>query len=113
MAKHKGSKNVAKPAEELVKAVEAAVDVLVEDAQKEAEEAKVEPVPVIAVVTNCGSLRVRRWPDAKEEIITLLDKGQEVELDLEDPVVDGWYKVILPATNERGYCMKNYLVIKE
>ena len=112
MAKHKGSKNVTKPAEELVESVEAAVDVLVEDAQEEAEEAKVEPVPVIAVVTNCGSLRVRRWPNAEEEIIAMLNKGDQVELDVEDAVVDGWYKVILPNTNERGFCMKDYLVIQ-
>lgn len=108
MARRKGNKTPVEPVvEEPV--IEAAIEALVE----ETEEKEPEPIPVIAVVTNCGSLRVRRWPDAKEEIITLLNRGDEVELDLDDPVVDGWYKVILPDSNERGFCMKNYLVIKE
>lgn len=65
---------------------------------------------VIGIVSNTPKLRVRKEPNVDSEILCLLDKDTEVNIDLENSA-EFFYKIVTPAGLE-GYCMKEYITIK-
>lgn len=65
---------------------------------------------VIGIVSNTPKLRVRKEPNVDSEILCLLDKDTEVNVDLENSA-EFFYKIVTPAGLE-GYCMKEYITIK-
>lgn len=63
------------------------------------------------IVTDCNSLNVRAMPDRKAPVSTILMAGAEVQVNVTDSY-DEWYHVFT-ATGLDGFCMKNYIAIKE
>lgn len=64
----------------------------------------------IGVVENCESLRVRQLPSSDGEILTTIDKGTELEIDLENST-DEFYNIYIPA-GIHGYCMKKFITLQ-
>ena len=62
-------------------------------------------------VSGCGKLNVRKEPHPKAEVVCVLDKGTNVVID-ESDLTDNYYKVYTEAGAE-GYCMKDYITIKQ
>lgn len=56
------------------------------------------------VVIKCDSLRIRKRPSTKAEVIGLLKNGEQVEVEL---VKEGWATL----TNGKGFVMAEYLNI--
>ena len=77
-------------------------EIKIEDAN-DAEEA----TEVVGVVCNCAMLNVRKNPDIKSDVVTVISAGDEVIIDTELST-DDWYFVC----NESGYCMKKYISVK-
>lgn len=77
------------------------------------EEPVVEPTPkyAVGVVANCNSLNVREQPNRKAEVITVLRSGTEVQVDVTN-TLDVWFHVYT-ATGLDGFCMKEYIDVKE
>lgn len=67
--------------------------------------------PVLFGFVNCLKLNVRREPNAKAEIVTLISALTEVVIDM-DASSDDFYK-ICTATGIEGFCMKEYITIKQ
>ena len=68
----------------------------------------VEPEPPKATfgeVVNCLRLNVREKPDKTSDVVTVVDKGETMPIDL-DKSTDGWYCV------GTGYVMKEFVTIK-
>lgn len=72
-----------------------------------------EPAPkyVVGVVANCNSLNVREQPDRKADVIAVLRSGTEIQVDIEN-TLDVWFHVYT-ATGLDGFCMKEYIDVKE
>lgn len=70
-----------------------------------------EPKYAVGIVANCNSLNVREHPDRKANVITVLRAGTEVQVDI-DSKLDTWVHVYT-ATGLDGFCMKEYIDIKE
>lgn len=85
-------------------------DTIVETTEPEVEieatEAE-EATEVVGVVCNCAMLNVRKNPDIKSDVVTVISAGDEVIIDTELST-DDWYFVC----NESGYCMKKYISVK-
>lgn len=64
-------------------------------------------IPAIGVVTNCTKLNVRIKPEPGAQIVTVIDAGTQVEIDVEKSTAE-WYKVLVPSVNE-GYCMRKFI----
>lgn len=63
-------------------------------------------------VSGCEKLRVREKDSAESGILTVLEKGTELKVDLtEDSSDKEFYKVITPSGVE-GYCMKKFITIR-
>ena len=72
------------------------------------------PEAVIGVVVNCEKLNIRADADKTAEVLCVINKGEEVEIDEEDST-DDFYSVIYGKTKEvsvYGFCMKQYIKIK-
>ena len=59
-------------------------------------------------VDNCSKLNVREKPNIDSKVLTILNKGDEVQITSEN---DGWYGVIYKGFS--GFCMKEYITKKE
>lgn len=64
-------------------------------------------IPAIGVVTNCTKLNVRIKPEPGAQIVTVIDAGTQVEINVEKSTAE-WYKVLVPSVNE-GYCMRKFI----
>ena len=66
---------------------------------------KLEKKPVQkGVVIKCDSLRIRKRPSTKAEVIGLLKNGEQVEVEL---IKEGWATL----ANGKGFVMAEYLNI--
>lgn len=65
----------------------------------------------VATVVDCGSLNLREHPDTKAKVLSVLPKNTEVQVEITN-AFDDWYHVCT-ATGLEGYCMKQYIAIKE
>ncbi len=69
------------------------------------------PKTTKGVVSNCGSLRVRKEEYVKSDnIISVIDAGVEVEINLDESKED-WYKITTKG-GVTGFCMKDYITVK-
>lgn len=64
---------------------------------------------VKGIVVNCERLNVRKQPNDKSEVLSIIDKSDEVKVDL-NVNNELWFKVVL--SDGEGYCMKKYINIK-
>ena len=88
----------------------AVVEVPVEEPMVTIEEVQV-PAYAVGVVANCNSLNVREHPDRSAAVITVLRAGSEVQVDV-GAKLDTWVHVYT-ATGLDGFCMKEYIDMKE
>ena len=71
------------------------------------------PEAVIGVVVNCEKLNIREDANKSAEVLCVINKGEEVEIDEEDST-DDFYSVIYggnKSVSVYGYCMKQYIKI--
>ncbi len=80
-----------------------------ETIEQEVEETVVAPAPVKGTVSDCSRLNIRKKPNAKAEVVTIVAKNSAVTIDTEGSTKE-WYKVMI-APNTTGYCMKKYVTI--
>ena len=68
---------------------------------------------LIANVTGCEKLNVRKGPSKDAEILSIIDEDTFVMVDIQNSVED-FYKVIVDCNNImiEGYCMKQFINIK-
>ena len=59
-------------------------------------------------VDNCSKLNVRKNPNIDAQVLTILNKGDKVDIKSEN---DGWYGVGYKGFS--GFCMKEYINKKE
>lgn len=64
---------------------------------------------LIGVVANCEKLNVRRGPDADAEVLTVISKGTEVQIDIFEST-NGFYKVCTGAGIE-GFCKEDFISV--
>ena len=90
------------------------------------EETKVEETKEVkklfGVVSNCEKLNVRKHPNIKSEVESVIGKGVEVEI-TNIPSTKDFYPVIVKVNESedslsedqyvKGYCMKKYISVKE
>lgn len=69
------------------------------------------PKFVIGTVVDCNSLNVREHPDRKADVLTILMAGTDVQIAIDEKLAE-WYHVYT-ATGLDGFCMKNYIALKE
>lgn len=78
------------------------------------DEPKVEVIPkrryVKGEAFNCGILRVRKAANAKSEIVTVINRGTQVQVDLEQSS-ESFYKITVNKIT--GFCMKEFINILE
>lgn len=79
-------------------------------------EPKVEPKieekpvkPLSGLVVNCKKLNVRKSPDLKADVLTVIDAKAKVVID-ESKSTEDWYKVRVKGID--GFCMKKYITVK-
>lgn len=78
------------------------------------EEEIVIPAPQIGVVANCVKLNVRRKPNTNADVLTIIDKGTEVEID-EKFNNKEFYRISAATTGVEffsGFCMKKFIELK-
>ena len=79
-------------------------------------EAETEPVtepevtPLKGVIFGCTKLNVRKEASVDSEVLTVINKGEEVEF-TETDTVTGFTKVAT-STGVEGYCMTKYIKVK-
>lgn len=93
---------------EVVEEVEAVVETV--EAVEVVEEVVEEPVVMIGVVANCEKLNVRSKPNVKSDVVCIITKGTEVEIQEANSSKD-FYNVIGDGFN--GFCMKKYISVKK
>ena len=94
-----------------------AVDVM-EVSMEEVKKLEEQPVVVetpkvryaIGEVHNCGILKVRKVANAKSEVVTVINRGTQVKVDLEGSS-ETFYKVTVGKTS--GFSMKAYIKMVE
>ena len=59
-------------------------------------------------IDNCSKLNVRENPNIDAKVLTILNKGDKVQINSEN---DGWYEVFYKGIS--GFCMKEYINKKE
>lgn len=63
-------------------------------------------------VSGCEKLNVRKESSKESDVLCILEKGSEVQVDLtEDNTSEEFYKIITPSGVE-GYCMKKFITIR-
>lgn len=93
-----------KSTEEKVDIVETAEEAIAETV---AEAVESEPSIVYGKIANCTKLNIRKKPNIKSDILTVIDTKAVVEI-YPDNSPKGWYKVIVSKGIE-GYCMKEFI----
>lgn len=73
--------------------------------------AVVEPEIIEGFVSGCRKLNVRKAPYSRADVVCVIDENANVVID-EVNSTDVFYKVCTEAGAE-GYCMKNYITIKQ
>ena len=63
------------------------------------------------IVIGCEKLNVREKPSKDSKALCIINKSEEVEIDMDAHVTSDFYKVIT-ATGVEGYCMSKYINIK-
>lgn len=80
--------------------------------EQDVEEVVVEETkPIVGIVSGCKHLNVRTTPIVGDNVIGTIDEGTEVAINLETFESDSWYSVT--TGNFIGFCMKQYITIKE
>lgn len=110
--------NYNKMSEKTPKAPVNKVEENLETVEEVVTEAPVEEVPeekiVYGVVSNCAKLNVRGTPSLKGEIVTVLNKGDEVEIEVSGERKDFYEVCALPGSDYfHGFCMKKYITVKK
>lgn len=59
------------------------------------------------VVANCAKLNVRSKPSTNSDVVTVLNAGDEISIDV-DKSTEEWLK-IRTADGVKGYCMKKFV----
>lgn len=67
--------------------------------------------PVVGHVVGCAKLNVRKDPDSAAEILGTIPSGAEVVID-ESKSTDEFYNVCA-ASGFKGFCMKQFVEVKE
>lgn len=70
------------------------------------QEAVVEKEKVVKGIVNCPLLNVRKLPDKKALIVSVLHSGDEVRI--LDQGKDGWYKISI-AAEYKGHVMSKFV----
>lgn len=70
-----------------------------------------EVIPTFGIVSGCTKLNVRTKPDSDAEVAYVVSADTELNIDF-DKSTNDWYHVSNAAGIE-GFCMKNYIFIKE
>ena len=70
------------------------------------------PEPVFGVVDNCSKLNVRVKPNKDADVVCVIAKGTEVLID-KSKSTKKFYKVESPTGPIDGFCMKEYITIKQ
>ena len=106
-------KNYSKYSEKTNKNIEEEItEEVVENEVEEVVENEVEEVKIIGVVTGCAKLNVRKEPDKQAEVLCVIDKNTEVEVDFEEEATyEDFYKIIT-SKGVKGYCVKEFIEIK-
>lgn len=113
--------NYNKMSEKTPKAPVNKVEENLETVEEVVTEAPVEEVPeveevkiVIGIVSNCDRLNVRSKPSINGEVVTVLPKGTEVEIEVPDERGDFYEVCALPGSDYfHGFCMKKYIAVKK
>ena len=80
-----------------------------EESEVEVEE---ENVKMIGIVTGCAKLNVRKEPSKQSDVLCIIDKNTEVEIDTEEETTyEDFYKIVT-STGVKGYCVKSFIEIK-
>lgn len=106
--------SAAKPAEEVVEAVELKTEEptpVVEEVKSEptlvVEQQKTEVKQLTGNVAGCAKLNVRKEPNKDAEILAVINEGAEVVINKIKSTMD-FYSVCTAAGIE-GYCMKKFI----
>lgn len=67
--------------------------------------------PITGVVANCFSLNVRTGPSKDCDVICEIPSKTEVEIN--EPESSGDFYKICTASGVEGFCMKNFIEVKE
>ena len=70
-----------------------------------------EPKPMYGVVTRCERLNVRNHPSTTAGIVTVLNEGTKVHINIEGDSAEWHY--ISTESGISGYCMARYIKIIE
>lgn len=84
------------------------IDEIVEETVSEVEEVKVETVK--GFVFGCEKLNMRKEANKESEVVTVLSKDTEIEVNLTDST-DDFYKIVTPMGFE-GFYMKKFISVK-
>ena len=101
---------VLEPAVEVVPEVPEVIEEPVVEAEPEVIEEPADRIVVsVATLVGCERLNVRKEPSPNAEIVTVLNKTDEVACEPE--LIGNYYKVHTTSGIE-GYCVKDYLKLK-
>lgn len=64
-------------------------------------------IPVTGVIINCTRLNVRENPDSKADVLCVLDKNTEVEIDMTQSTSD--FFRVTTASGVEGFCMRQFV----
>ena len=70
------------------------------------------PEPVFGFVSNCRKLNVRQKPNKDADVVCVINKDTEVLID-KTKSTKKFYKVSSPNGPIDGFCMKEYITIKQ
>lgn len=83
---------------------------VVETKVEEAAPVEIKKKPVYGTVYNCKKLNVRKKPNAKADVVIIIDADTKVSITL-DESTDDYYKVTLKG-GVYGFCKKEYIKTK-
>lgn len=87
--------------------------VSVNDITGEQNDNVIEPVveTVLGFVSGCEKLNMRKEPNKESDVLIILNKNTEVQVNMTESTTEDFYKVYGPNGVE-GYCMKQFISIK-
>lgn len=62
---------------------------------------------ITGVIVNCTRLNVRENPDSKADVLCVLDKNTEVEIDMSQSTSD--FFRVTTASGVEGFCMRQFV----
>lgn len=66
----------------------------------------------IGVVTGCSKLNVRKEPYKDAEILCVINKNEEVEINTEEEATYEYFYKVITSKGVEGYCIKDFISIK-